>query len=309
LDAPAAGSKTAQAPETRGRFPVRALVVGCLLLPVNAYWLVRIEMVAGGAIRDTNMNGPYPTNISLFANVLFIILLLTIANAGVRRIAPRVALGQAELLLVYIMLSIGTCLTSIDFLDVLFSMLGHATRYATPENQWGTLFVRYLPAWLHVTDPNAVAPYYLGRGDPFAAATLRAWLMPLAAWGGFILVLLWVMYCFTLLVRLPWARYERLSYPILHLPLEMTDPAGTLYRQRLFWLGFGLSGGLCLWNGLSLLLPALPAIPIKGTDLSQFFPDKPWSAMGWTPVGFYRLRSGWDSCCPRICCSPPGSFA
>lgn len=249
-------------------------------------------MVAGGSIRDTNMNGPYPTNIGLFANVLFIILLLTIANAGVRRVVPRAALSQAELLLVYIMLSIGTCLTSIDFLDVLFSMLGHATRYATPENQWATLFVRHIPSWFHVSAPDAVAPYYLGRGDPYSAATLRAWIAPLASWGAFILVLLWVMYCFTLIVRLPWTRYERLSYPILNLPLEMTDPTGAIYRHKIFWLGFGISGGLCLWNGLSLLFPILPALPIKGTDLAQFFPDKPWSAMGWTPVGFYPFAIG-----------------
>ncbi|MBC7806150.1 MAG: hypothetical protein H7145_08370, partial [Akkermansiaceae bacterium] len=197
MDAPAHDSPVVRVPAARGSFPVRALAVGCLLLPINAYWLVRIEMVAGGSIRDTNMNGPYPTNISLFANVLFIILLLTIANAGVRRVMPRAALSQAELLLVYIMLSIGTCLTSIDFLDVLFSMLGHATRYATPENQWATLFVRFIPSWFHVSAPDAVAPYYLGWGDPYSLATLRAWIAPLASWGGFILVLLWVMYCFT----------------------------------------------------------------------------------------------------------------
>lgn len=282
----------APADTVRPTVPVRALLIGCLLLPVNAYWLVRIEMVAGGALRDTSMNGPYPTNISLFANVLFVIVLLTVANAGVRRFAPRHSLTQNELLLVYVMLSIGTCLTSIDFLDVLFSMLGHAARYASPENGWRTLFVRFIPPWFSVSDPGAVIPYYLGQGQPYSLATLRAWAAPLLAWGGFILVLLWVMYCLTLIVRLPWTRYERLSYPILHLPLAVTDTTGAVYRQGLFWMGFGIAGGLCLWNGLSLLFPVLPALPIKGADISQLFPNKPWSAMGWTPVGFYPFAVG-----------------
>jgi hypothetical protein len=292
LNAPDRAASPARAPAGRRSIPVRALAIGSLLLPVNAYWLVRVEMTAGGALRETAMNGPYPTNISLFANVIFGIVLLTLANAGVRRVAPRAALTQAELLLIYIMLSIGTCLTSIDFLDVLFSLAGHATRYASPENRWGALFVRYIPSWFHVSDPDAVAAYYLGHGSPYIAAHLRAWALPLAAWGVFILVLLCVMYCLTLIVRLPWTRYERLSYPILHLPMEVTDPGGALYRHRVFWIGFGLSGGLCLWNGLSLLFPIVPALPIKGTDLSQFFPNKPWSAMGWTPVAFYPFAIG-----------------
>jgi hypothetical protein len=138
LNAPVRDGTPVRTPGDGSGIPVRALLVGCLLLPVNAYWLVRVEMVAGGALRETGMNGPYPTNISLFANVVFGIVLLTVANTGVRRVAPRAALTQADLLLVYIMLSIGTCLTSIDFLDVLFSLVGHATRYASPENQWGS---------------------------------------------------------------------------------------------------------------------------------------------------------------------------
>jgi hypothetical protein len=271
----------------------RAILIGCVLLPLNAWWLVHMEMGSSGSLRATSGLGPYPTNISLFANVIFWLAALMAVNGLLRRVAPpRIVLRADELLLIYVMLSIGTCLTSIDFLDVLFPMLGHPARYASPANGWQDLFVRFIPRGFAVTDAEGLAGWYLGSADPLAPRHLAAWLPSLLTWGVFILVLLFVMLCLVTLLRVPWTQYEKHSYPIIEMPLEMTDPSRGFFRQPLLWGGFACSGGLCLLNGLSVLYPSLPALPVKGQDISVFFTESPWNAMGFTPVAFYPFAIG-----------------
>ena len=287
-----AASKAVTAALPRPQIPWRPILIGCALLPINAIWLVHMEMSSSGSLKGVNYNGPYPTNIGLFANVIFLLVLLSAINAGVRRFRARWALTQNELLLLYVMLSIGTSLTSCDFLDVLLPMLGHPTRYATLANGWQSLFVRYLPTWFFVRDKAALDPWYVGRDTLFTAAHLHAWAGPLLTWGGFILTLLWVMLCLNTLLRIPWTRHERLSYPIIQLPMELTDPTGKFFQQPLLWAGFAVAAGISLLNGLNMLFPSLPSLPIKGTELSTLFTDKPWNAMGWTPVNFYPFAIG-----------------
>jgi hypothetical protein len=64
-------------------------------------WVVQMEMVCYSA---------YPTIISLFSNVVFIVLVLTLINRKIERIAPRFALTHGELLFTYSVLAIGSCL-------------------------------------------------------------------------------------------------------------------------------------------------------------------------------------------------------
>ena len=270
----------------------RAILIGCALLPLNAWWLVHMEMGSSGTLRGTSDLGPYPTNISLFANVIFWLAALIAASRLVRRVAPTLALRPDELLLIYVMLTIGTCLTSIDFLDVLFPMLGHPARYASPANGWQELFVRFIPRGFVVTDAEALKGWYTGNADPLEPRHLAAWLPSLLTWGVFILVLLFVMLCLVTLLRRPWTQYEKHSYPIIEMPLQMTDASGGFFRQPLLWVGFAVSGGICVLNGLSVLYPSIPSLSVKGQDVSVFFTERPWNAMGHTPVAFYPFAIG-----------------
>ncbi len=276
----------------RPAIPWRALVVGTLLLPINAFWLVQMEMATSGALRGTTDLGPYPSTLSLFANVIFLLAALAALNAALRRLRRAWALSQNELLIVYVMLTIGTCLASVDFLDVLFPMLGHPTRYATASNGWNDLFVRYLPSWLSVRDADALKGWYTGSANPYAWAHLRAWIVPVLAWSAFTLTLLFVMFCMNTLLRIQWTRNEKLSYPIIQLPLDMTDPSGSFYRQRLLWAGFAVAGGISLLNGMAVLLPGISSLPIKSRDLTPFFPNPPLNAMGWTPISLFPFAVG-----------------
>ena len=92
------------------------------------------------------------------------------------------------------------------------------------------------------------------------------------------------MICLNILVRRQWIERERLAYPIVQLPLEMTRPDGRLFRSKMMWLGFAIAGGINLINGFHFFFPALPELPVRHAEIGQYFTQKPYNAIGWTPV-------------------------
>src|SRR5947207_1771056 len=72
-------------PASARAFTWRAFLIGVLLIPVNAYWLVQMERIRYSA---------HPTTVSLFFNAVFILLALTVLNALVGRQWPRAAMNR-----------------------------------------------------------------------------------------------------------------------------------------------------------------------------------------------------------------------
>ena len=168
------------------------------------------------------MFGPYPSTLSLFANVVFVLFALIGLNALCRKIAPKRAFGQAELLTVYTMLAISTGLAGLDGAGILSQIIPHGAWFGK-TNHW-TDFLDAFPDWLVVRDRDILRGHYLGNSTFYQAAVLRAWIVPMLAWTGFLTLLLWTANCINVLVRRQWADQERLTFPIIWLPLEMTDP-------------------------------------------------------------------------------------
>ncbi|HSV73296.1 MAG TPA: DUF6785 family protein [Chthonomonadales bacterium] len=258
----------------------RALLVALLLMPVNAYWVNKMEVVRYLG---------HPTTISLFFNVVFLLVLLIAANALVRRTFPKAAFAPAELLTVYIMLALGSAVTGHDMIQVLLPILAHAHYFQRPENNWTTEIVPHIPTWLTVTDQSALEEFYTGVGTLYSARSLNAWLGPALWWSGFLTLLGFIMLCINTLLRKQWTESERLSYPLVALPLEMVSPRTQLFRSRLFWYGATISAVLGIYNGLAFLYPTLPLLPLKrhGPGQDLVFPSPPWNALGWTPVALY----------------------
>jgi len=65
------------------------------------------------------------------------------------------------------------------------------------------------------------------------------------------------------ILRKQWAETERLSYPTIQLPLEMTNPETDLFLRKLFWIGFSIAALVDLLNGLSFVLPSVPYLLLK----------------------------------------------
>jgi len=261
----------------------RSVILGLVLIPLSHLWIVHLELIRYS----------FPTRAAPFYNAVFILFVLTALNPLVKWRLPRLALSPAELLTIYVMVSVASAIQSSDMMGILVTLMGHGTYFATPENGWATLFGKQLPKWLTVQDPKALQGYYLGHSTLYTRDHLAAWAVPALAWSGFALALVLTMLCLAVILRRQWVENERLTYPLVQLPLEMTVDAGRFFRNRVMWLGFGIAGGIALLNGLAFFHPALPTIGIKRQNIGQyFFVNPPWNVLRDTRVSFYAFAIG-----------------
>ena len=213
-----------------------------------------------------------------------LLLILTLLNSLIKKVFGRSGLHPTELLSVYVLLSSACSLCSINTMGFLFTTLGHSTWFATPENEWAELFWSYMPEWLTVSDMRVLNAYYNGESSLYSANYMMTWIIPVLSWTSFIIVLLFVMLCINVILRKQWLEKERLSYPIIEVPFEITRDIGSIFKNRLFLLSFVLTGFITLLNGISFLHPVVPRIMIRQNDISYLFTSKPWNAISWTPL-------------------------
>lgn len=199
---------------------------------------------------------------------------------------------QSELVIVYLMLSIASGITGHDMLEILVPMLGHPFRFATPENEWQQLFVPFLPEWLTVNNTRLLQGYYEGDLPFYTIDSLLGWATPVLWWTTFLGMLVFGMLCINIIIRKQWIEYEKLSYPVIHLPLHLTETRhNKFFQNKIMWLGFGVAGGLALWNGINFLYPVVPELRTR-VQSYQIFTESPWNAMGSIPFSLYPFAIG-----------------
>jgi uncharacterized protein DUF6785/uncharacterized protein DUF6784 len=261
----------------------RAVILGFLLVPLNTFWIVYTEVVRYAA---------HPTTTSLFFNVVFSVCVLVGLNALLKRYLPRHAFYQGELLVIYTILSLGTAMVGHDLMQVLVSTISYPYRFATPDNRWEQLFFDALPKHLIITDPAAARDLWNGGSSLYKPSILQVWAQPVLIWTGFFSILIFVMMCLNIVWRKQWTENERLAFPIVQVPLQMTDESFSLWRSRVMWLGFVFAGSIDLVNTVSMNYPAVPRLPTREINLAQFLVDRPWNAVGSMPLQFLPFVVG-----------------
>ncbi|MCZ6676516.1 MAG: hypothetical protein O7E52_04625 [Candidatus Poribacteria bacterium] len=267
-----------QSPQPQIRWAVIWLGLGLIL--VNNYWVFAMLRWEQGL----------PTTMSLFFNVIFIFTILVVLNYGFTRFAPHLALTQGELLTLYAMLSVASAIGGHDLFQVVVTNIAVVGWMSTDENEWATLFHRFLPDWLALTNKHSITPYFVGESSLYITENLRLWWRPVFAWSGFIIVLLFTTFFINVILRKQWIEAERLSYPTIELPHQMTTTG--FFRNRLIWAGLILAGGMDLVNGLHFLYPVVPGLGGEFFDVHPFFTTKPWNAIGWTPIVVFPFAIG-----------------
>lgn len=262
----------------------RAILISLILIPPNCYWIAQVEGV---------WDKGHSTCMSLMWGVVFNLIILILINKFVlKRFFPKQILTQGELVTVYIMLSLASGVAGRDMLQILMPALGWPFWFATPENGWAYLFHKYLPRWLMVDDQTSLRYFFEGGVGLYRRwEYILPWLGPAFWWTLFITSLGFTMLCINVMVRKQWAHRERLTYPIIQLPLAITENGGEarIFRSRRFWTGFICAGVLDIINGLHYLYPFIPHIPVSYLE-NQFgylFTTPPWNAIGSFPFPLY----------------------
>lgn len=269
-------------PSQPGRLRNGAIVLGLLLIPVSCHF-----DVASGQFRKSADS----TTTSIFFHVVFLLLLLELLDRLLRRAAPKLALSRFEKLTVYTLAFAGCGIASRDWIQVALPLWGHGWHHATPENNWAA-FLADVPAGLIVTDREALRDYFQGHSTLYTLEHWRAWRSPMLSWSCFFSVVWLTMLSINILIRRQWTEREKLSFPILQVPLEITTARNPLWRSRAFWSGFALAAAIDLVNGLHAFVPQVPQLKVKMTDLRQFFTAPYLLKMDYTPVSFFPFAIG-----------------
>ncbi|MEK7398157.1 MAG: DUF6785 family protein [Candidatus Poribacteria bacterium] len=264
----------------------RAIIIGLLLMPILSY-LVALQEMIWHALHWSSMSLPQIA--------IFIVAILVFINFVASRFFPkRQLLSQNEILVIYVMICTTTAFIAHDNMICLMGVLAHGFWFATPENDWNNIFHGYLPDWLVLKNPDSIRDFYTGESSFFVAAYIKDWLPAMIAWSFLICLLFFMLLCINVIIRKRWTEQEKLSYPIIQIPLKMTENGFGFYKNRLMWIGFAVAGFISIINGLNFLYPSVPRIPIKeeSYDLGRFFTQTPWSAIGSMPIRFYPFLIG-----------------
>ena len=228
-----------------------------------------------------------------FVRPIFMLFLIIGLNLLLKRLRPKVAMSEAELLIIYFIVVISGTYNGHDMLQNLLGSIGHSTWFATEENEWNTLFLEHVPGWLFVKDKDVLRGFYEG-GESFNMAVIKAWLSPMAVWTIFMLALIFIMMCINVLVRRQWTEHEKIAYPIIQLPVAMMRQGGAsgFFSNKVMWMGFGSAFALSILNGIHFLYPVVPELRVSMRDVGHYFTTKPWNAVGWVPISLFPFAIG-----------------
>ena len=228
---------------------------------------------------------------SLMMIVTCLLLVFLLGNYLLRRAQPRWRLTRAEMLYLFVMLTAAGNIAGVGMVQMLVPLLGHIFWFATPANHW-LQFQPYVPTWL-VPSTSVLPGFYEGGAGFFTRANLSGWAHPVIIWSLFMLVLVAFTLSLSVLFRRQWIEKERLSFPIVYFPLELTRQDTSLWRERLLWVGFALPVILQSLASLNYLYPSIPYIPLKPSpelNIGRFFPqDHPLNQV---TLAFYPMAMG-----------------
>lgn len=225
--------------------------------------------------------------------------------ASQRRAGSRLKFSRNEVLTVYLTCLFSCLVPGIGGNNYFVSFIIGAFYFATRENKWFD-FLKGLPPWF-TPAMNAdgtynrfvVEAWYTGLRSG-QHIPWGAWIVPLLAWGALFLSTFFMIGCLSVMLRGQWCDNEALSFPLLRLPLELTEDMdrpdkygvlGRFFRNPIMWSGFSIAVFIQLLNGLHLYYPDWPQVPLN-VNTGALFTEPPWNQIGWTPLIIWPIAVG-----------------
>ena len=237
-------------------FTPKALILGCLFT---------FFVAAGDSYGVFYLRGSYMTLGTSTVGALFLLFFLAgLINPLLKLVHPRAGLNRGELLLIYIMMVMASPLP-VFFAARFIGTILTPFYYATPENDWHTLIQPHIADWLQPRDLAVMWPFYegleQGQSIPWAG-----WLPMFLHWAPLVWALFLAMIAAMAILRKQWNDYERLTYPLVQVPMAITeqDAGGEriapFFKNPVMWTGFAVPA---IWGTLHGLHNYFPeTVPI-----------------------------------------------
>jgi hypothetical protein len=213
-----------------------------------------------------------------------LLVLLLVVNPLLNRVAKHGRFSRNEMLVVYISCLFSSLVPGRGAENFVIPTILSPFYNATQENKWLQMLSPYIKPWMSpaLSDKSVAVGWYEGTQG---VVPWGAWLVPLVAWSTLILAIYMMQGCLGVMLRAQWAQREALAFPLLRLPLEMTEDTenpradGGFFRNPLVWVGASLAVFVQLMNGLHLYFPDVPEVPLF-LPTGQFFTEAPWNQLG-----------------------------
>lgn len=230
--------------------------------------------------------------------IAVLLVLLLVVNPLLRLLSRRLTLTRQETLTVYISCLFSTLVPGRGAENFFVPNVLSSFYFASRENKWLDFLTPYLKPWMTPA---------LTRGGGYSDVVPRSWyeaggavpwdkwLVPLLAWSALIFAIHAMHCCLGVMLRAQWAEREALAFPLLRLPLELTEGTENdqlaFFKNPTMWVGFGIAVFIETLNGLQLYFPDVPGIPLS-LKTSQFFTEAPWNQLGNTYVQIFPAIVG-----------------
>jgi hypothetical protein len=262
-----------------GEFRVRAVLIGFLLCFPVSY---------------ATTNATQSSIFSLMTPPVSALILCLLANIVLRRWLPRFSLNQTDLVIIF-------CITAVcGSVSGEWTEFTHASTYNYPYNsKWSdgykNILSKHVPDQLVIKDFEQVKDIQ-GGGKPatHVISRLGTYFPIWVGWAGLICTLCFAMLCLNSLMRGAWCERERLTFPLIQLPVAMCENggAGGMWKSRYMWIAFAVMFSIDMLNGLNYLYPSLPAIPMKDLFyIERAFKEPPLSNIGDFRISIYPFMS------------------
>lgn len=262
----------------------RGLVLGIALVPVTCFVVAWAEIVLM-TLQIGYLQMP-PAVVGIF-------LLLLVINAPLKKLRALIALSAQELMVMYTMMVLAAMISSRGLMQKLVPLLVTANYFATDANDWRGKFFHQILPWLVPFNTKGeakqeIAQRFFERLRPGETIPWSAWLVPMIAWSLLALLVFGAFLCLASLLRRQWVDNEKLSFPLVQLPLEMVGVGETsnetpLLRNSWTWVGFAIPFSVFLIKGLHTWYPSVPDIQLEW-NLGDYLQQPPWNGIFYTPI-------------------------
>lgn len=250
----------------------RAIIVAIVFTIIASFWIDMAEVVTFFC-QITEAVPAIPA-------VAFLIA-LAVANPLVKRLGKRFALKRVEILAVYVFLTVATSMAGPGIARFFINTIPVLFYFETPENDFAS-YQNYLPDWMVPHDREIIRQLY--EGSPTGAIPWAYWTKPIGMWLLFFFALWMVMMALTVAFRRQWSEKEKLIYPLLYLPMEVTEDIDGqsivvgFFRNRIMWIGFAIAFLYNVSNIMNAYNPQITALG-KFYDIGRLFTERPLSAL------------------------------
>lgn len=268
----------------------RSIILGIVLASGHTAWIVYQESL----ILRLGMSF---TSFMLIHGVVAILFMMMLVNSLLKRIAPRFMFTPSEMMVVFSITTLAAIISGGDLLQNLLPNLLWPYNYSAPTDLCQKLFV-HVPDWFIPQDQMIIKEFFTGSHDFwrfFRPDVLRVWALPLLFWGGFLFLLAFTMLCLSSILRRQWVDNEKLTFPIIELPLTMakSQTLGEMFRNPLLLTGFFGTAALLGVNCMSAVYPSIPGLNLNIFNVARdAFPNPPFSGMNPIFVAWWPIAIG-----------------